>query len=252
MMKRELDERYSYDFERSFDYIWDKIVWPAVALVEEQMDPDFKQFAKLELAYRHVEEYKNDIKAFYREKREWLKEVYLPHEKHPFLDEHKLGAIWCRTVIAFKPFYFDFKSAETFVTEKFGKSQKSDNENDDATNNSEWFTKNIYCNYRVAFLVSVGVVYLYLLYDCKEKDPHLAEYLHEAYDYFREKKVLRCPPTTISHNNFSTSCIIALQKNDTLERDFDYLTYAIMLYQLEHYNRTCYYMQKNGLSLDEV
>ena len=216
------------------------------------MDDDFKQAVKLEYAYRDVSDFKKDVRLFYREKREWLKCVYLPHEQTPVLDEHKLGAIWCRTMLAFKPFYFDIKAAEKYVNDKFGAAENSETDFDDVPNNSEWFTKNIYANYRVAFLISVGIVYLYLLYDCKENGESVPEYLSDAYEYFSSKKMFRCPVTTEAHNDFQTSCIIALQKNDILGRDFDYLMYAMMLFQLEHYNRMCYYMQKNGLSLAEI
>lgn len=250
-MKRMQDARYSYDFERSYDYIWETIVLPSIKLVYDQMDEAFIKAAKLDYAYSDLSEYKKDVKEFYREKREWLKAVYLPHEPNPVLDEHKLGAVWCRTLLAYKPFYFKFKDAQEYVEKRFG----GDTQNTELTGarkQSEWFTKNIYCNYRVAFLVSVGIVYLYLVYDCKEKGENVPEYLHDAYDYFVEKKVLRCPMTTQEHSNFETSCIIALQKNDVLQRDFDYLTYAIMLFQLDHYNRMCYYLSKNGLLLNEI
>lgn len=38
-------------------------------------------------------------------------------------------------------------------------------------------------------------------------------------------------------------------KNDINHRDFDYLSYATVLYQIEYYNKTCYYMLKNGLKI---
>lgn len=251
-MRKEFDARYSYDFERSFSFIWDRIVEPTITLVYNEIDNDFKKAAKLDFSYKDISDYKNDIKEFYREKREWLKDVYLPHQQNPFLDEHKLGAIWCRTMLAFKPFYFDLKVATKFVEDKFHIEDPYSENPEDIPNNSDWFTKNIYSNYRVAFLVSIGIVYLYLLYDCKEMGKDVPEYLYGAYNYFSSKKTLRCPITTEAHNDFQTSCIISLQKNDVLNRDFDYLTYAIMLFQLEHYNRMCYYLKKHDLSLDLV
>lgn len=252
-MNQGLDARYSYDFERSFNYLWEKIIDPTIRLVECEVSTEFKEACGLEFAYSDKEEYKQKVMSFYRERREWLKDIYLPHERHPILDEHKLGAIWCRTMLAYKPFYFNFKRAESYVQLKFGNSSEDVGEGElIAENNSDWFTKNIYCNYRVAFLVGAGIVYLYLLYDCKEKDDNLPEYLREAYEYFREEQGMKCPTTTPTHNDFITSCIIALQKNDMLERDFDYLAYAIIFFQLEHYNKMCYYMQKQGLSIDLV
>lgn len=251
-MKKELNAKHSYDFERSFDYIWEKVVFPSISFVDEQMDADFKEAAGVCRAYENDSDFKEDVMEFYREKREWLKSIYLPHEKNPVLDEHKLGAIWCRTMLAYKPFYFDIEAAENFVEKKFGTNQAKGTDPEELPNNSEWFTKNIYSNYRVAFIVSIGIVYLYLLYDCKEKGENLPEYLRDAYEYFRERKTLRRPRTTEAHNDFETSCIIALQKNDIQNRDFDYLAYAIILFQLEHYNRMCYYIYKNNLPLDAL
>ena len=85
-MRRELDERYSYDFERSFDYVWEQIVIPVINLVFNEIDEEFKSKAKLDLSYKNEASFKDEIKEFYREKREWLKDVYLPHEQHPILD----------------------------------------------------------------------------------------------------------------------------------------------------------------------
>lgn len=240
--------KYSYDFERCFDYVWQKIVLPSVELVHEEIDKSFAKETRLNYSYIDISKFKSEVKDFYYEKREWLKKIYLPHEKYPFIDSHKIAAIWARTMLAYKPFYFDVKCAEQFVERHYHKS--NDTLPKEEASSSSWFIKNVYCNYRVAFLVSVGIVYLFLLYDCKEKHKFVPAYLHDSYEYFLSKKGLHCPKTVV-HSPFDESCIIALQKNDVLGRDFDYLAYAIILFQLEHYNKMCYYMQQNQLSISE-
>ena len=246
-MDREYDERYSEEFERCFAYFWNVLVLPTIKLVFDEIDPDFKEKVGLVYAYDDKGQYKRDVMAFYREKREWLKQIYLPHEKHPRLDQHKLGALWCRTLLAYKPFYFNYKKAVKYVNNRF-KGPEDDDVFSEPEDHSEWFVKNLYANYRAAYLVSTGIVYLYLLYDCKEKKEDLADYLKDGgFEYFLSNGGLIVPPTRKGHSDFANSCVIALEKNDINCRDFDYLTYAIMLYQQEYYNKIQYFMQVNGM-----
>lgn len=248
-MDREYDERYSEEFERCFAYFWTRLVLPTVKLVFNEIDPDFKDKVGLCYAYNDMELYKQDVMAFYREKREWLKQLYLPHESHPRLDQHKLGALWCRTLLAYKPFYFNYKKALQYVSGRFKRPDVDDFS--DPEDHSEWFIKNLYANYRAAYLVSTGIVYIYLLFDCKEKREDLADYLKEGgFEFFRAKGGLIGYPTRRGHSDFTNSCIIALEKNDINDRKFDYLTYAIMLYQLEYYNKMHYFMLVNGIETD--
>lgn len=248
-MANEFDERYSEDFDTCFQFFWRAVVAPTLELVSKEVDADFKEAVGFDYAYNNLEEYKQAVKRYYREKRQWLKTYYLPHEKTARLDQHKLGSLWCRTLLAYKPFFFDAEAAEKFVCAKFP-SPKARSKSHECQDNSEWFVRNVYVNYRVAYLVSLGIVYIYLLFDCHEKDDSLPDYLKDgAYEYFLNKGNLRCPPPRAGHTNFTASCIIALMKNDTNQRDFDYLSYATVLYQIEYYNKICYYMHKNRLAI---
>lgn len=247
-MDREFDERYSEEFERCFAYFWKGLVLPTVSLVCSEVDPEFAREVGFAYAYDDLGLYKRDVMAFYREKREWLKQLYLPHEARPRLDQHKLGALWCRTLLAYKPFYFNYDKAVKYVRKRFERSE------DDLLlppeDHSEWFVKNLYANYRAAYLVSAGIVYFYLLYDCKEKKEDLAAYLRDGgFEYFLSNGALIGYPTRKGHSDFISSCIIALEKNDINGRDFDYLTYAIMLYQLEYYNKVQFFMKQNGIQV---
>lgn len=247
-MKSEIEEYGTAEFDRYFNYVWMVVIEPTIENVRKEMDEDFVKASKLCRSYSDMNKYKEDCRKFYREKREWLKDVYLPHESHPKLDQHKLGALWCRTLLAYKPFYFNSHRAKSFVRQKF---DTADNETIDfspSVDNSEWFCRNIYANYRAAFLVSLGILYLYLLFDSKLSSQKSVRYLDEdSFSYFQAIGKLRCPPAGESHSSFSSSCIIALEKNDVTGRDFDYLMYAMVLYQIEHYNKLCYYMQRHGL-----
>lgn len=230
-MKYITDAHFSDSFVTSFNFIWEKIIYPTIQAAGKEIDEDFKKASHCDLAYANIEKYKLALMDFYHEKRQWLKSVYLPHEEHPLLDVHKLGAILCRSMLAYKPFYFDFDAATQYVLHKYA------NENDEQ-NHIEWFVDNIYVNYKVAFYASVGMIYLELLYSYKGDDN--VPINPGAFEYFISRKVLDFYDKSERHDSFENSCIIALQKNDVLGRSFDYLTYAIMLFQLEQYNRMKY------------
>lgn len=227
-MSQQRSEYYSDEFQYSFDFFWKKVIEPTIQNAFEEIDSDFKDACSLQLAYNSFDDYKSKLMEFYREKRQWLKGVYLPHENHPLLDMHKLGAVLCRSILAYKPFYFDFKAAEKFVVKNFS---------GDKRNHIDWFIRNIYVNYRVAFYVSTGLIYLELLYShsAKGKTPN-----EKAFNYYQDLKGVMYYEKSDSHDSYENSCIIALQKNDVLQRSFDYLTYAANLFQLEIYNRMLY------------
>lgn len=205
-----------------FDIFWEKFIYPTIQNVLEDIDQDFKNACDFKIAYDNVEEYREALRKTYREKREWLKEIYMPHSKSPVLDIHKLGSVICRSLIGNKPYSFNVDDAKQFVMKKFGNAPKEQNVN--------WFFSNIYANYKVAFYASIGAAYLNILYRCKKLDDaqSLSWFLAHPYLNFYEHN--SC------HECFENSCMIALQKNDILGRSFDYLGYATMIYQLEQYN----------------
>lgn len=227
-MAQQSKDCYSEDFRYSFDYFWEKVIYPTILAADEEVDKDFKRACDFQFAYNDIEKYKRDLMDFYHEKRQWLKGVYLPHDEHPLLDMHKLGAILCRSMLAYKPFYFNFKAAEKFVIDKFS---------GDRRNHIDWFVNNIYLNYKVAFYVSTGLIYIELLYSYS---PRGGRADIDAMKYFLDLGGLVYYEKSESHDSYENSCIIALQKNDVLRRDFDYLAYAANLFQLESFNRMVY------------
>lgn len=213
---------YSPDFLQNFDFLWEVIIYPIIQKANEEIELEFRKEAHLQFAFNDLEKYKKELIRIYHEKRVWLKGMYLPHEGKPLLDTHKLGAILCRSMIANKVFYFDYDSAEKYILHKFENSK---------TNNLEWFIDNVYINYKLAFYASVGMVFIELLHKY-EKEGKM-----DAFDSLKRRGHIVFYQKSLNHDSFVNSCILALQKNDVLKRNFDYLTYAALLFQLEEYNR---------------
>ena len=210
------------DSRSYFALFWDILVQPIIKKVYSEVDQDFKVACDFDYAYSNQDEYKKNLHEFYRDKREWLKTVYMPHEDSPKLDMHKLGAVLCRSLLNYKPFYLDYAKAEQYVVNRFNSA--------DPSGNADWFFSNIYASYKVAFYASIGTSYLNLLYRCKKNGDA------PAYDFFNAQQCLSTYYKSKTHEDFDNSCMLALQKNDILCRDFDYLGYAILLYQLEQFN----------------
>ena len=207
-------------FLEEFDFIWNKIVVPVIKSVAFEVSDEFVNASDFSYSFTDFDEYKQMVIDSFKEKRERLKKVYLPHCDNPLLDVHKLGAILCRTLLLNKPFYFDLKKTSEYIDQKF---------NDDS-DNTKFFVDNLYANYKAAFYVSIGYVYVALLGKYK-KNKNV-----KLYGILNSHKTLFFYPSSDHHESFENSTILALQKNDILDRDFDYLSYAIILYQLEQYN----------------
>lgn len=227
-MCRPNNDNNSDSFNQSFEFLWNSIIFPTIKAAEEDVNEEFKKACNLQFAYSDIDKYKDDLMNFYHEKRQWLKGVYLPHDEHPMLDMHKIGAILCRCLLAYKPFYFDYPKAEKYVVNKFGGNKE---------NHIDWFIDNIYVNYKVAFYVSTGLVYIELL-DSYSPNGNFTDL--KALRFFLDLGGIMYYAKSPTHDNYVNSCILALQKNDVLHRNFDYLSYAINLFQLESFNRMYY------------
>lgn len=215
------------NLSQMFDIFWRDYISPTMRYVLHDVDKNFQQACNMRFAYENLEDYKKALFAIYQEKCLWLKELYMPDATVPVLDIYKHGAVLCRSILGCKPYSFNLKDAEEFVTQKFEGNARSQN--------TEWFFSNIYANYKVAFYASIGICYMNLLYKCeKEGNSKLRDRLQEnPYLYFY--------PLANDIESFENSCMLGLQKNDVLGRSFDYFGYAIMLYQLEQYNCVCHF-----------
>ncbi|MBE6983604.1 MAG: hypothetical protein E7435_04900 [Ruminococcaceae bacterium] len=216
--KIDIDEEFQTNKKSHFDYFWDFAINAAIEKVQEEIDSEFRDYCKLHL--RGIENYKKALKENYTEKREWLKTVYLPHEKEEAcLDFHKLASVVCRCVIGNKPFVLDEEAAFEYIKQKSSNQELS----------VDWFTKNIYCNYRVAFYASLGILYIDTFHKLLKEDRKLAE-------DFNVQQNMKFYSPSINHENFENSTVLALMKENVLQRKFDYLMYSCTLYQLQEYN----------------
>ena len=218
---------------KHFDRLWDEAIQPSIQFSIEQMDDNFIEFASVKSV--DLDSYKIDLKRVYKKKREWLKRSYLPHNPEPYLDFHKLGAVVCRSIIGLKPIKYDLVLVKELIKHQdFSQSTHFEQ--------IDWFIRNVYVNYRIAFLSAVGLVYANLVHwAITKKGNCTTEDLAKVYDEFihelTQQGRLSSYPEPELHENFENSTIIALMKNDLLQRDFDYLSFATILYQWEFHTK---------------
>lgn len=225
-----------------FDYIWDSTIKKTIAFCYQEMDESFREQAKVSQC--DYLQYKLCLRKLYHEKREWLKIKYLPHKSHPILDFHKLSAIICRCIIGNKPIAYDVSMAN-YLFDVLQSKKISSNEK------LNWQIANVYVNYRIAFLVAVGVAYDDLLCWVQEyinylvkRGQELSEIEDEKLLIFKLFKTKLMDDSTLfpyqksdKHDDFESSLIISLMKNDVLMRDFDYLSFAANMFQWQEYTK---------------
>lgn len=182
----------------------------------------------------------------------------MPNTKDAILDFHKLSAIMCRCIIGIKPFKFDLSIAERLFAEV--QKRKDYSQKDKIS----WQVNNVYVNYKLALLVAEGMIYIDLLYwaQCKiddlEKQCSSVDSSRKDNDNCKRelliyKQIIKMLQSSCcrlcyyqespSHDDFFTSSVIALMKNDYLERDFDYLQFSISMFQWEEYTKKQLYEQ---------
>ena len=231
-----------------FDYIWDGDIKKAIEICYQEMDVDFCEQAKVSIC--NLNEYKVALRELYHRKREWLKREYLPHKIKPVLDFHKLGAIICRCIIGNKPITFDEGIAEylfdIYQNKKITTEEKL-----------RWQINNCYVNYRIAFLAAAGVAFDDLLCWSQENINALQNKKNGINEIEAEKllilkafkaKLLEHTKLfyyhkSAKHDDFVSSVIISLMKNDILMRDFDYLTFAANLFQWQEYTKLLFFTE---------
>lgn len=233
----------------AFDRFWEHVILPSLQLCYSELDDQFKNRARVVLY--NDNKYKTQLRELYINKREWLKREYLPNEQDPLLDFHKLSSIICRIMIGLKPFGFDSLIAQQICRDV---SNSLDMTREEKVN---WQINNAYINYKAAFLVAEGVVFVDLLFWAQQRINDIHEKYTEdqikintdnivekmdvynkfIYQLNLEKHRLYHYEPSCSHDDFFTSSIIALMKNDCLKRDFDYLQFSISMFQWQEYTK---------------
>lgn len=219
-------EENSNDFQAM---IYRKVVVPSIVDAKKCLDQDFASYCDFEDCTEE-KKYRKKLEKFYLEKREWLKSIYWNNEQadNEKLDMHKMAAILCRSIIGIKPFLIDSQKAEDYIS--------LHNKQDDRI----WLVNNYLINYKVAFNAALAMT----LFDFvqrlgKERDEageaDIAKELigkigkETKLDYYDH-------PFQQTHETFYNSIVMDLAINDLVGRDFDYLAYAAIFFQIQQYN----------------
>ena len=155
----------------------------------------------------HGEKTEDVIKNRYIEIRDNLKRMCYPETEFgdALLDQHKLAACFCKAIIDKKVFTFD-------VSEQTPEDM-------------------IRSNYELAYISGLRIVQIYMIDYYKEIYGETSEYVN----WLKKENGLYGPNT--SHDLYHLGRIKTLALNDYYGIDFDILTYADMMFWIEHYNR---------------
>lgn len=196
--------------KETFDYLW-KQFDKTIKSVESQFEKDVKE--KWHFRRVYGQEYSEIIHSEYDEIRDQLKSRCYKRSveggiNDNKIDQHKIAACFCYAFLRRKAFSFDL--------------------NDDIS------PEMLLSNYQLAYLVSLQVIYLclidlYLSYKDEKK--------HILADKLQHQGTLLVPETTKTHDTYHIGRIKTLALNEYHNISFDLLSYADMMYWVEHYNR---------------
>lgn len=206
--------------------LWPKIISKSISNAESNLDKNFVEFAKVTNLV--CDDYQKNLSSLYEEKREWLKKIYFGSFKtneDRCLDMHKIAAIICRSIIGCKPFAFDVKKAN-----KYKKANNLDE-------NLDWIIDNYFINYKIAVNSALGIILYDLVDRLGEKlaveitDEEIVDliitFTKYGFDMY-SSSLLKS-----EHESFYKSVILNLAINDSNNRDFDYLGFATICFQLQ-------------------
>ena len=227
------------------EVIFPEIISPALKISFSNTDNEYSRFVGL-TSLLNENDYKIKLSNLYEEKREWLKKIYFPkigicsidgnsnkenNADGQLLDIHKIAAVLARCILELKPFAFFLDKAENYI-KKYNK-----------FSDFNWLSRNYLINYKFA----IDVAMLLNLYDAIDKSNRatncdknqlIKNFNEFGFDYYKN------PILDIEHESFYNSLIINLAINDLNERDFDYLGFATICFQLQQYSALVYQMNK--------
>lgn len=193
----------------TYDYIWNEVIYKEIkklekkyAHIKSQYDLKYRDLNKLKLSIlQDYNKVKNILKKSYYNISDFKKNKELQNR----IDNHKIAACLCYSVIKNKVFSFNVKPdmpTDIFVI-----------------------------NYTLAYSISLSFIYAMLV----------AQYIKNNQQYFAKKLLeigtLKVPPTTMNHDEYNIGRIYTLALNDIYGNTFDILTYSDMMFWIELYNR---------------
>lgn len=209
---------------RHFAEMWKHVLKAKEAALSE-CDDLFRNSCAL--CARPEEKVRHAVEEEYRRLREELKEeCYSDKAENSLLDGRKMGAIMCKALIREKVFCFEEMQALELAQKK--KEEYGDSLEKKAEFN-KWIVNNLFINYKVAYLFSVGLVVETTKERLLAEEPALGKKLNGLgwmVKYPQEKEM----------DSFNVSMVLGLGKADLKKKDFDMFLYAMQLYQMEQYS----------------
>lgn len=187
----------------TYDYIWTNVIKPNIMYLFETTKGNPPSFEKKDL-----EKVKGEILSRYERKRDRLKELYHYDEgvgDDRRIDCHKIAACFANVLFEYKVFSYKIEHGLT----------------DDV----------FLANARLAYRVSLGIIYISLLYNYKLRGDE------EIVRNLQNSPQLKVPTTSTGHDEYNLGREKTIVLNDLFDNEFDVLTYSDMMFWIEHYNR---------------
>lgn len=210
---------------RHYKHILEKVIRPACKIVFEECDQEFQERCHVER--KPIEKWEEELEKEYRIFRQDLKIIcYGEGANEGVLDARKMAAIFCKSIIKEKAFRYNVSEAQKMVEEK-KKSMSSVKFN-------LWAVDTVYMNYKLAYYVSLQLVYLTTLYELEEKGE-----TQKLLELNKIGHMIRYPliksSATEEVDSFDVNVIIGMARSDISMQNFDMFLFAMLLYQIEMY-----------------
>lgn len=206
---------------RHYSQIWEKVVRQVLMIVEEECDAEFVEYCSLQM--KPLSSLKVTLEDEYRLLRRELKEAcYGNRSDNGSLDSRKLAAVFCKSLIKEKAFRFNTAKALQLLK------RRKEELAPDVLN--LWIVHNVFINYKLAYYVSLQLVYLTLLQQllASEETRLKGLKLNKIGHLYRY-------PSVRDIDGFDVNIIIGIARADLNKKDFDMFLFAMQLYQIEMY-----------------
>lgn len=235
-----------YKSKHFSDDLYPKIICPVMENDFARVDEDFQKNVGLSACFS-MPKFESVLSQAYEEKRDWLRRNYFPKnaiknenanennenadENKDLLDMHKIAAVVARCLLLHKPISFNIDEADIYI--------KKHEKNKDKL----WLLDNYLINYKIAVDVALRIT-LYDLIDRlgtaeeegQNKLKNMGHTLNKLSKMDNKFYLANDVLVPITHEPFYNSLVINLAINDVNKRDFDYLGFATICFQLQQYN----------------
>lgn len=166
---------------------------------------DFSSEKKKEVFARYKENYKEFRSKYF----------YGKDDPEKLIDVHKIAACFSKSIMDASMMSFDAPHTP------------------EGKRAMPWFIK--VSNYALAFHVSVNIMSFFLQADYERLSDSIGN--DDYVKRFQTLKKVHFPTTTEGHDTYTIGRIKAMSMRDVIDKEFDMLAYADMLFWIEFYNR---------------